>query len=77
TAHSLGLGSCWIQIRNRRHDESMTAEDFIRNILDIPARFRIEAIVAIGNPAVRLKAAPKELLNYSKISWNSHGNRRR
>ena len=36
TAHSLGLGSCWIQIRNRDHSAARTAEDYVQELLGAP-----------------------------------------
>jgi nitroreductase len=47
-AESLGLGSCWIQIRNRHFSESKTADNYIKKQLDIPAEYEVEAIIAIG-----------------------------
>ncbi|MDD2504173.1 MAG: nitroreductase family protein, partial [Clostridia bacterium] len=43
-AHSLGLGSCWIHVRDRSYDDSTTAEDFVSEILDIPAHIRVLCI---------------------------------
>ena len=36
-AASLDLGSCWIQIRERAHDESLSAEAYIAGVLNLPA----------------------------------------
>ena len=36
TAHSLGLGSCWIQIRNRAHSIEKTAEQYVQELLGTP-----------------------------------------
>lgn len=47
-AESLGLGSCWLQVRNRKHDESITAEDYIREQLNIKENYKIESIISIG-----------------------------
>ncbi len=47
-AESLNLGSCWIQIRNRHFSESITADKYIKEHLDIPAEYKVEAIIAIG-----------------------------
>ena len=41
TAHSLGLGSCWIQIRKRMHTPEITAEARIRELLGIPDRLAV------------------------------------
>ena len=35
-AQSLGLGSCWIQVRNRFHSKEITSEKFVQQLLKIP-----------------------------------------
>jgi nitroreductase len=47
-AEYLGLGSCWIQIRNRHFSESKTAGKYIKEHLNIPVKYEVEAIIAIG-----------------------------
>ncbi|MFZ4855630.1 MAG: nitroreductase family protein [Desulfuromonadaceae bacterium] len=51
TAQSLGLGSCWIQIRKRPHNAETTAEAYIQELLGLPECINVEAIIAIGHPA--------------------------
>ena len=70
TAHTLGLGSCWVQIRNRPHDEKMSADEYIRELLKIPDPYRVECIVAVGYPAETKDGVPGEALDRGKI----HGN---
>jgi len=41
SAHSLGLGSCWIQVRERLHSDNLKAEDYIKQILGIPDKLSI------------------------------------
>jgi nitroreductase len=72
-ATSLELGSCWIQIRERKHDDRQTAENYIAQILNLPAHIRVEAIIAIGHPAETKPAHSKESLPYDKVSLNTHG----
>ncbi len=72
TAHSLGLGSCWVQIRNRPHDESQSAEEYIRGLLAVPPHLRVAAVIAVGHPAeVKPGHAPEEL-ETTKVSWNRY-----
>ncbi len=73
TAHSLGLGSCWIQIRNRMHDSATTAEAYVREVLLIPAHMRVEAIIAIGYPAETKAPVAADTLDYGKIRHNGFG----
>ena len=48
TAQSLGLGSCWIQIHKRMHDEHMTSNHYVNEILNLPDGISVESIIAIG-----------------------------
>ena len=66
-AQSLGLGSCWVQIRNRMHDDSTTAEQYIQQVLSIPEHVKVEAIISIGYPDEVKEGHPKSSLDYSKI----------
>lgn len=67
TAASLGLGSCWIQIRNRDHDDAETAETFIRQILGIPENMRVLAILALGYPGEEKEPHSLESLHPDRI----------
>lgn len=46
--HDLGLASCWIQVRNRYADDSLETGEFICRELDIPQKFAVECMIAIG-----------------------------
>ena len=72
-AASLELGSCWIQIRERMHDKTKTAEAYVHNLLEIPARLRVESIVAIGYPDEKKPPHKKETLQYEKVHHDSYG----
>ncbi len=71
-AHSLGLGSCWIQIRNRAHSQEKTAEEYIQEVLGIPRHIKVEAIIALGYPAEEKSGQPKSKLQYDKIRRNHY-----
>lgn len=70
TASSLGLGSCWAQIRNRDHSSQKSAEDYVRELLDIPRHFRVVCVIAIGYPAEEKALVAKEDLPFEKIHRN-------
>ncbi|HHU51711.1 MAG TPA: NAD(P)H-dependent dehydrogenase/reductase [Firmicutes bacterium] len=74
-AEALGLGSCWIQIRERRHGSGGTAEEFVREVLTIPQNLKVEAIIALGYPAERRPGHPKEELQFEKVFTNMYGQR--
>lgn len=50
TAASMELGSCWIQIRGREHRPGERAGDYVKGLLEIPDKYEVEAIVAVGYP---------------------------
>ena len=50
-AHSLGVGSCWIQNRMRETPAGQTTEEYLRELLAIPADRHPEAILSMGIPA--------------------------
>lgn len=64
---SLGLGSCWIQIRNRGHSPGLTCEDYIRQVLGLPANLRVESMIALGYPDEEKKPVSRRDLEYDKI----------
>lgn len=72
-AESAGLGSCWIQIRKREYDENKTAGEYIREQLDIPGKYVVETMVAVGYPKAKNPGHPKESLPFGKIHLNSFG----
>ena len=39
-AEDLGLGSCWVQVRERFTATGMPSDEFVHGILDIPCSFR-------------------------------------
>ncbi len=72
TAHSLGLGSCWIQVRGRNHAEDVSVEQYIKELLHIPEQYHVECIIAAGYPAETKALANEETLYYSKVHTNKY-----
>ena len=72
-AESLGLGSCWIQIRKRMHDKTKSAQSYISEILNIPGTLNVESMIAIGYPDEKKSPHEKETLQYEKVHQNAFG----
>lgn len=69
-ASSMGLGSCWLQIRLRPSDEEGTSsEDFVRKTLGLPEGELVEAILAIGNIDKAPDAHEIDKLPLDKVHW--------
>jgi len=72
-AESLGLGSCWIQIRKRKHKDEAWSESYIADLLQIPAALRVESIIAVGYPAETKPSHPRETLQDQKVHFQRYG----
>lgn len=67
SAESMGLGSCWIQIRERMHNKTQTAQEYVAEVLNIPRDLKIESIIAVGYPAEKKLPHTKDSLPFEKI----------
>ncbi len=66
-AESLGLGSCWCQIRLREHAGDMSAEKYVRDLLGIPEHYLVECVIGIGYPAGSKTPHAMEDLDWGKV----------
>jgi nitroreductase len=64
---SLGLGSCWIQIRKRMHSSNLSSEDYIKRLLNLPENLSVLSMIAFGYPDEEKRPIPSEQLEYEKI----------
>ena len=64
-ASSLSVGCCWIQGRLRKTADAVSTEEYIRQLLDVPSNYRLEAMMSLGMPAET--ATPYEL---DKLPWD-------
>ena len=74
TAHAFGLGCCWIQIRNRKHTETMSAEQYLQGLLGLPEHIKVECMVSIGYPNETKNPVPDSELAYNKVKHNHYSN---
>ncbi|MDQ7096438.1 nitroreductase family protein [Desulfosporosinus sp. PR] len=74
TAESLGLGSCWIQIRKRQYSDTETAEDYVRKILAVPETLTVASIMSFGYPAEsKSPYSEEDIKSFSKVYGNRYG----
>jgi nitroreductase len=72
-AESLGLGSCWIQVRERPHSRDRSAQDYVAELLRLPPALMVEAMVAIGYPAESKHPHPREKLLWQQVHSATFG----
>ena len=57
-----GVANCWVQCRNRfanaGEDARIPTDQYLRQLLDIPDGYAVEAILSLGMPAAHLEPHP-------------------
>ena len=66
-ADCLGVGSCWVQGRLRKAADERTTEEHIRELLAIPEKYALEAILALGMTKEHPEAHSLEELPMEKV----------
>lgn len=69
-AEDLGLGSCWVQVRERFTADGVSAGDVVRDLLEIPQPLQVLSIVAIGHKGMERKPFDEEHLQWEKVHIN-------
>lgn len=65
---NLGLGSVWIQIRNRQNSTS-SSEDAVRKVLNIPTNYGVSSIIALGYKDEVKEPYSEEAIDFSKVHY--------
>ncbi len=72
-AEDLGLGSCWVQVRERFAATGMTADEYVHGVLGIPLQLQVLSIVVIGHKGMERKPFDESHLQWEKIHLNKYG----
>jgi nitroreductase len=73
SAADLGLGSCWVQVRQREHDDMLTATHYVAEVIGLPPDYEVEAMVGIGHPNTLPTGHPAPTLNFAAVHHDRHG----
>ena len=65
-AEDLGLGSCWVQVRERYTATGMPSDEFVRGVLDIPLQLQVLSVIAIGHKGMERNPLMKTICNGKK-----------
>ena len=70
-AEQFGIGACWIHIRNRA-GQIKTADEEIRDLLNVPSSFRVLNCVALGKKGEFKNEYQKENLSFENIHYEQY-----
>lgn len=71
-AEELGLGTCWVQVRNRTDAEGESTDLRIHELLNIPDNLRVLNMVAIGHKAMERNPQNEDKLMWEKLHINQY-----
>ena len=66
-AEELGIGSCWVQVRNRLYSENISSGEYINDLLDIPMPIEVLSIITFGEKESVRTPADKNNLLWEKV----------
>ncbi len=69
-ATDLGLGSCWIEVRDRYGADGTPADEYVQELLGMPETLSVVCILAIGHPAEERKPQALEKLKWEQVHIN-------
>ncbi len=71
-AEELGLGSCWVQVHKREHNENTSAEKHVKDLLQIPENKEILSVIALGYPHEKKEANKESELLFERIHFEKY-----
>lgn len=66
-AENLGIGSCWVQIRERYTDTDTPSDEYIKELFDIPMQLQVLSVIAFGYKAQERAPFDEEKLQWEKV----------
>ena len=71
-AEDLGLGSCWVQVRERATASGRPSNDYVHDVLDLPLQLQVLCILAVGHKGMQRKPFNEEHLQGEKVHLMSN-----
>ncbi len=72
-AEDMGLGACWVQVRERFLSDGVSANEVVHDILNIPLQLQVLSIIAVGHKGMERKLFDESRLQWEKIHLNKYG----
>lgn len=71
TATDLGLGSCWIQARDKDSNTDKKMEELLQDYFKFPEGYRVHSVLSLGHPDEEKSEYDLEELR-TKIHWEKY-----
>lgn len=71
-AEDLGLGSCWCQIHGRYTENDIDAEQYVRDLLNIPYQIGVLCIIGFGYKKDELQPHDETQLQWEKVHLDQY-----
>jgi len=66
-AEDLGLGACWIQLRERYSADERSSEQIVKSLLGIPEGMRAVCVIAVGHKGMERKPQNEDRLKWEQV----------
>lgn len=66
-AEDLGLGACWIQVRDRYAADGRPTEQIVKSLLGIPEERGVVCIIAVGHKGMERKPQNEDRLKWERV----------
>ena len=73
-AEELGIGSCWVQVRERMFSETITATQYVNELLNVPIPLEVLCIIAFGKKEKERNPNDVEKLLWEKVHVGEYTN---
>lgn len=69
-AHELGLGSCWLQLRDRFSPDNEPSDELFAKIVGLPKNYRVLCFIALGYADEEKSSYNEKDIDLSKVHCN-------
>lgn len=66
----MGLGSCWVQVRGRKHESGESSSEVVKRIVGAPAHLEVASVISIGTKAKERTPNSEDKMLIDKIHFN-------
>jgi nitroreductase len=66
-AEDLGLGSCWVQIRERYTEDGLPSDEYVQEVLELPSQMQVLSIIVFGHKGQRRPPIDDDSLDWGKV----------